>query len=161
LNNARRNGKKEIGDSSWLVRQWNHPLRKILSDPLDLQRSTGSRVHLDHCPVKHNTIPGDLKPLRHTSEESLYDRLDLAAQHAFVWTGESSIAQISGAAGKNLFIGRLHVRVRSDDGADLAVKQTGKGNFLGRRFSVKIHEDDVGLLTQFFDDWWDEKKRVL
>src|SRR5262249_10730867 len=65
--------------------------------------------------------------------------------------GEARVAKESGAAGEDLFIGSLHVRVSTDQSADSPIKHPRHGNLLGCRLSMEIDKDDSGALTQFFD----------
>src|SRR5262245_30242546 len=100
--------------------------------------------------MQNDTVPGNLESLRHARKEALNDRCNLPAKDAFVRAGETSIAQESCAAGKYLFIRSLDVSVRADHGADLSVEHPGKSDFLRRRFSVEINEDEFRLLADFF-----------
>ena len=104
---------------------------------------------------------GHVKPLRHVGEKTLEDRLDFAAQHAFLRAGESGVGQIRRAAGENLFVRRLHVRVRAHYRADLPVEHPRKCDFFRGRLGVKIHEDDFRLLAQAFYFVAREEKRIF
>ena len=88
-------------------------------------------------------------------------RLDFAAQNAFVRPGETGVGQIRRAAGKNLLVRRLHVRVRAHHGADLAVEHPRERNFFRGRLGVKIHEDDRRVLAQPFRLVERERERIV
>ena len=63
--------------------------------------------------------------------------------------------------GKNLFVRRLHVRVRAHHRAHLPVQKPRERNLLRGRLGVKIHEDDFRLLAQPFHFVGGEQKRIF
>lgn len=100
--------------------------------------------------MQDNAVFGHFKPLRHVGKEPLDDRRDFATEDALVRAGKAGVRQIRGAAGKDLLISSLHVRVRADDGADLAINHARKRDFFRRGFGMEIHENNFGLFAQFF-----------
>src|SRR6185503_2218668 len=85
-----------------------------LGNAVDAPGATGDFIDVDHHALQVDAIFGDAEALRGVGDETLDDRFNFPAENAFVGAGEAGVAQKSGAAGKNLFIGGLHVRVRAD-----------------------------------------------
>ena len=108
-------------------------------------------VNLHHRALQQDAPLRHLKLLRHVRHEPPDDRLDLAADHALVRAGEAAIAQKRRAAGKDLLVGGLHVRVRADDGAHAAIEHPRQRDLLRRRLRMEIDEDDLGRLAQTLD----------
>ena len=75
--------------------------------------------------------------------------------------GEARVAQIRRAAGENLLVRRLHVRVRAHHRAHLAVQHPRERDLLRGRLGMEIHEDDSGLFAQPFDFLGGEEKRIF
>src|SRR5665213_709321 len=96
----------------------------------DLQRAARLRININQSSLQENSTGGDPELLGGIGEEPLDDRLDFAAQDAFVGAGKAGVCQISGAAGKNLFVRRLDMGMGADDRADLAIEHSGQSNFL-------------------------------
>ena len=68
--------------------------------------------------------------------------LDLDADDRVVRARHADVGEIRRALRQNPLVGRLHVRVRADDGRDLAVEVPAHRDFLGRGFGVEVDEDD-------------------
>lgn len=130
-------------------------------DSLDSHRFAVFLVKLDHDAMQDDAIFGDLESLGHAGQESLNDRRDFPAENTLVRARETGIAQESSAAGEDLFIGGLDMRVGADHDADLAIEHARERNFLGSRFGVEIDEDDFGLLTELFDFVGSDYKRIF
>src|SRR5438309_10670999 len=88
----------------------------------------GMSVDFHQCPLQFDLLGGHGEFLRLKGQKTPDDRLDLPANHTFVRAGKTGISKKSRAAGKNLLIRRLHVRVGANDGADLSVKHPLEGN---------------------------------
>ena len=61
--------------------------------------------------------------------------------------GHADIRQARRAPGQNTLVGGLHVRVRADDGGDLAVEVPAECHLLGGRFGVNVDEDHLRALV--------------
>ncbi len=59
--------------------------------------------------------------------------------------GHSEVGDVGRAAGQDPFIGRLHVRVGSDDGRDPAVQVPAHGDAVAGGLGVDFDEDEFGL----------------
>jgi hypothetical protein len=94
--------------------------------------------------LQEDASAGDAEFLGRVGAKALDDRLDFAAQDALVRAGEARVCQVSGAAGEDLLVGRLHVSVGADDGGNLAVQHAGQGDFFGSRLGVHVNENDMG-----------------
>src|SRR6185503_8799028 len=99
-------------------------------NPLDAPRLARGIVHVDDRALQQHALLGDLKPLGSVGNEAFDDRLNLPPQHAFVRPGETSVTQECSAAWKDLFVGRLHVSMGPNHGADLSVEKTAQGDLL-------------------------------
>jgi len=97
--------------------------------------------------MQANIPLGDGKLLWLQSQETFDYRFNLPAQNAFMWPGAAGIAQERGATGKNLFIRSLHMRVRSNDRADLPIQHSCQRGLLGGRLGVEIDENINCLLA--------------
>ena len=51
--------------------------------------------------------------------------------------------------GKNLFVGRLHVGVRAENGRNFAIEKPAERDFLARRFAMNIDHDDRSFRAHF------------
>jgi hypothetical protein len=66
-------------------------------------------------------------------------------------TGHTHIRQVRGSLRQHALVGRLHMRVRTNDRRHLPVEVPAHRDLFRRRLGVKVHEDDFGLLAQAFD----------
>ena len=69
--------------------------------------------------------------------------LDVDADDRVVRPGHADVGQVGRALRQDPLVGRLHVRVRADDGGDLAVEVPAHRDLLGGRLGVEVHEDDA------------------
>ena len=83
----------------------------------------------------------------------------LDADDAVVRAGHADIGEIGSAARQNLLVCGLDVRVRADDGGDLAVEVPAHRDFLGSGFRVEVDKDDARALAQRFDFFEDARER--
>ena len=73
----------------------------------------------------------------------------------------AGIAKEGGAAREDLFVGRLHVRVRAHHGGYPAVEEPAHGDFFTGRFPVDIDEDAGGFRPHLGNGGIDRAKGVL
>ena len=59
-------------------------------------------------------------------------------EHAVVRAGHADVADVRGAAGQDLRVGRRDVRVRAEDEADLAVHVVAEADLFARRLGVDV-----------------------
>lgn len=86
--------------------------------------------------------------MRGVAQEALDDGINFASQNTFVRSGESGIGKVPGAVGKNLFVSRLDVGVRADDGTDPAIQHPAESDFFRGRFRVHVDEDHPAFPSQ-------------
>ena len=86
---------------------------------------------------------------------------DVAPDDRFVRAGESGVGEIGGAAGKDLVVGGLDVRVGADDERGEAIHGAAKGDFLRGRLGVEIDEDAGRLRFNFRDLGLDEEEGIV
>ena len=98
--------------------------------------------------MKRNSFLGDSKALGLIGEESLDDGIHFASQDAFLSAGEAGVAKKTGAAGKDLLIGRLNVSVRADQSGNASVQESRHGDFLRGGFGVHVDENDGGFSSE-------------
>ena len=122
--------------------------RQRLRHPLNRRRLAGLVVQFDDHALEQHAVAGDRKTTGLAGDEALDDGLDVAAQAALVRAGEARVAQEGRAAGEDLLVRRLHVRVRAHHGADLAVEHPRDGDFLRSRLGVHVHEDEGRVLAK-------------
>ncbi len=128
---------------------------------MDFQRLAGGVINFNYCAVEQHAAFSHFKSLWHAGEKAFDDRLDFPAQNAFVRAGKAGVSQVSRAAGENLLVRRLHVRVRAHHGAHLSVEESSERNFFRGRFGVKIHKDDFGLFAQSLHFFSREQKWIF
>lgn len=122
-----------------------------LSDAQDGHGAAGGSVDLNHGTMEDDAMFGDLEAMRRVEQEFLDDGIDFATQNTLLRAGKAGIREVSGAAGENLFIGRLDVSVGADDGGNLAIEHAAHGDLLGSGLGVEIDEDDGGLGAERLD----------
>ena len=74
---------------------------------------------------------------------------------------KSGVGEVGRAAGKNLVVGGLDVRVGADDERGEAVHGASESDFFRGRLGMKIDEDAGRLLLQFLDLGFDEEERIV
>jgi hypothetical protein len=143
-------------------------IRRILTvlsqgfgNSLDGGSMTGFFVHGDEGALQENAAGGNVEALGLVGDEAFDDGVDVTAQNAFVGPCETSVAQIGSAAREDLFVGGLHVSVRADNSADLAIDHSSEGDFFGGGFGVHVHEDDGRGFAQAIDFALDDPKGIL
>ena len=94
-------------------------------------------------------------------EELAERRLDLDADDRIVRPGHADVGQIRGALRQNALVGGLHVRVRADDGRDLAVEMPAHRDLLRRRLGVEVHEDDPRARLERLDLLQHDRERIV
>lgn len=104
-------------------------------------RATGIGVDFEKNALEQHAALSYLEPLRHAGEKPLDDRFDFTTNNAVVRTSKTRVAQESGAAGENVFVGSLDMSVGSDDSADLAIEHSGQSNLFGSGLGVEVDED--------------------
>ena len=71
------------------------------------------------------------------------DRQRVAADDGMQRPAHAGIGQIGRAAGKDDFVGRLHMGVGADDGGDLPLQAAAKGDLFAGRLGMEIDKDDL------------------
>ena len=94
-------------------------------------------------------------------DEPLHDRIDRAAENGMHRAAHPGVAEKRGAAGKNLFVRRLHVGVSAENRGDAAVEKTPDGDFLARGFPMRIDHDDRSLGPHFRHRAVEHGERIL
>jgi hypothetical protein len=117
-------------------------------DALDACCFSAGVVYFNYASVEEDPVLRHFESLRHSGQESLDDRLDFAAQYAFVRTAKPGVAQKGRAARENLLVRRLHMSVSADDGGHPSIQHSREGDLFGGGFGVKVHEYDFRLLTK-------------
>src|SRR4051812_12408323 len=79
-----------------------------LRDSLNALGLSALVINLDDHALQHYPTFRHVESLRHVRQETFDDRLDLAAQNAFVSASESCVAKECCAAREDLFVCRLH-----------------------------------------------------
>src|SRR5256885_906689 len=87
----------------------------------DTERFAGRGIDFNESALQTFLPFGHAKPLRRVGHETRDDRLDLAPEHASVRPGKAGVTKKRCAAGKNLFVSSLHMRVSANHRAYLAV----------------------------------------
>ena len=78
----------------------------------------------------------------------LHDAVDRPAEDALVRAGHAHVALESRATGQDLLVGRGHVRVRAQHGADAAVQVPAHQLLVAGGFGVEIDEDHPDIRRQ-------------
>src|ERR1043166_743806 len=85
--------------------------RSRLTHAPDLQRAPAGFVDLDQRAAQAHLARRHRKGNRHVGNKSAHDRFNRAAEDRVDRAAHAGVAKKGRATGKNLFIGRLHVRV--------------------------------------------------
>src|SRR5258705_3141524 len=119
-----------------------------LGNSLNAACFAGDFVDVNDHALQIDAIFRDWEPLRHVRDKALDDGFDFSSEDTLMRARESRVTKERGPAGKDLFIGSLHMGVSAHDRADLAVEHAHEGNLFRRGFSVKIDENHPGLFAQ-------------
>src|SRR4030095_131191 len=128
---------------------------------LNAARFACAFVDVNDRALQIDAVLRDCEPLWHVGDETLDDGFDVAPKNALMRAGESRVTKKRGTAGKDLFVGRLHMGVSTDDRADLAVEHARESNLLRSSFGVQIEQNDFGLLAEPLHLWSDDCKWVV
>ena len=71
----------------------------------------------------------------------VHDRIDRAPEDGVYRAAHACVAQKSRAAGEDLLVRRLNMRVRTDHSRHFPVEKSAQRNFLASGFAVRIDED--------------------
>ena len=116
--------------------------KQTLRHALDFHRLAAGVVNFNHRAVQHHAFRATSNRCGMPVRKRLSTGSISRPRNAFVRAGEPGVGQIRRAAGENLLVRRLHVRVRAHHRAHLAVQHPRERNLFRGRLGVKIHEDD-------------------
>ena len=118
----------------------------LLDEPLGaLDKRLREEMQVELRALQQHTIFGHVKSMRLAGQKFLDHRLPVAANHAIVRPRKARVAQERRAVGKNNFICRLNVRVRSHHRAHLAIEHSRHCDFFARGLGMKIDQNDFDI----------------
>ena len=115
------------------------------------QARAGLFIDIDERAAQAHLAIGDRKDRGHIGNKAPHDRIDGAAENRIGRAAHARVAEESRAAGKDLFVRGLHMRVRADDGGNFPIEKTAERNFLARRLAMRIDQNDVRFRAHLRD----------
>src|SRR5436190_7846737 len=91
-------------------------LVQTVTQALDVRRASRFFVGVYENGVQPGIAGGDFEARGKAGEKAIQRRLDLHADDGVVRSGHAGVGQVRSALRKNPLIGRLHMRMRADDG---------------------------------------------
>src|SRR6476661_1960944 len=95
----------------------------------DAHGAAGSLINFDQRSAQAHLATRNGKRGREIRYESVHDRIDCTAQDGVNGSAHAGIAYKSCAAGEDLLVGRLNMRMSPDDSGDSSVEKATHGNF--------------------------------
>ncbi len=114
----------------------------------DGRRPAGLRVHVDDRAVETNVAGGDVVMRGPEGPGGLHHAVDPPAEDALVRAGHADVALEGRPAGKNLFVGRGHVGVGAQHGADAPVQVPAHQLLVAGGLGVEVDQDHADLGRQ-------------
>ena len=115
-------------------------------NPLDEGSPAGQIINFCPNAAQHRRTFGDSIACLDLIQRTLNDLALIAAQNAVKRAAHTDVADIAAAA-HQLFIGRLHMRVRADNHNAPISEYLGEGFLLPGRFRMEIHEPQIRSMT--------------
>ena len=115
---------------------------------MDRQGPARRLVDIDPASVELDPSGTDLEPLGSLGEEAFQDGCGFPSEDPIVPPGKPRVREAGGPSREDPFIGRLDVRVGTDNETDLSIKVPSEGDFFGGRLGVEIDDHNRRLCLE-------------